>query len=947
MTFSKNTLTAFLVIIFFIFIITGCGGGGGGSILPSSETGSSATSALESVGGNLTVSVNWPKLTSNQEPQTKIENVQNNSEKIIPSNTEAINITVTGEKLERNLTGTLTQGRTSITFYKIPVGVVNIQAEALSKNGTLLAQIKKDVLVEEGNNGAADLNLGVLITSTGFSPDAIVVPAGSTLYWLNDDENTRRIISSTSFADIQGGTQTSFDSGDLQYGSSFSQTFNTVGRITYYDYTDSAKQGIIIVKNIPVIETITKKEKSLTPAIGDEVILTGKNFGSFPDLTSIDGLIIFNNVRATTISEWSDTQITCTIPQGATSGAVRIIVNGVSSSEKYLTIDYGEPIIDAYNPGNGNILITPVIITGTNFGTTKGKVGFGGVICSDSDISSWSDTEITATVPLGASSGKISVMNSKGLLGLSNGLFIVDNLPPFIDTTPGKTPKTGFIGDIITIYGNNFGNNPAKVVFKGISANISSWTDTQIDCTIPNGAMTGQMDVISGETGLSGSIDFIIRDRTPVIDGVFPTSAEPGQAVTITGNYLGSNRGQIFFNSVMADIANITLWSDNRIICIVPQGATSGRVTVKTLTGLSSNSAPFEISGSSGTSPLITSLGPDVSHVNGYIMINGRNFGSRSNASKVLICGIEAVTDVWSDTYIKCRVPVGAVTNPQAVKVITTTAESNFAGLTILQINNPAILKQTPNILKGICRGLDNIFVSGKSNLQNNIWKTNTADSTRWEIQSAIPDNLGSGLSINNLFLYSTIQKNAPFYNLFKINILNNNITMLGNYAFDENSIIDLDVDSSGYIFVLNNKDYDVKVFDPDGNYISSFGSFSTPAGIAVENDYVFITDQNFKCIWRYEKTANASNTRPVRFGANYLSIPSGICTDPEGFVYVVDNMNGSLVKFFKNTMFQASIAGQTGNPYDITVGRDRIINVLSIISRNYTLLKYTQTAIN
>jgi len=79
--------------------------------------------------------------------------------------------------------------------------------------------------------------------------------------------------------------------------------------------------------------------------------------------------------------------------------------------------------------GTGSVLI----ITGSNFGTTKGKVSFGNadnggsgfVDALDSQILTWSDTSITVEIPSEAGTGRIKVTNNDGSLLTSSGTLFI------------------------------------------------------------------------------------------------------------------------------------------------------------------------------------------------------------------------------------------------------------------------------------------------------------------------------------------------------------------------------------------------------------------------------------------------------------------------------------------------------------------------------------------
>src|SRR5262249_45299913 len=98
------------------------------------------------------------------------------------------------------------------------------------------------------------------------------------------------------------------------------------------------------------------------------------------------------------------------------------------------------------SPGSGNIA-TPVTISGTNFGTS-GTVTFNGV---SAPTSSWTATSISATVPVGATSGLVTV-TTNGFT--SNGVPFVVGAAPAIT---GVNPRGGTVRTAVTITVSYFG----------------------------------------------------------------------------------------------------------------------------------------------------------------------------------------------------------------------------------------------------------------------------------------------------------------------------------------------------------------------------------------------------------------------------------------------------------------------------------------------------------
>lgn len=104
----------------------------------------------------------------------------------------------------------------------------------------------------------------------------------------------------------------------------------------------------------------------------------------------------------------SDTYLTATVPSGAKTGFVTVTTPGatLTSSKKFLVT----PQFTSFNPPSGPVG-TPVTIIGVGLTQTT-KVTFGGVKATAFQANS--DTQVTATVPTGALTGKIVVTTPGG-----------------------------------------------------------------------------------------------------------------------------------------------------------------------------------------------------------------------------------------------------------------------------------------------------------------------------------------------------------------------------------------------------------------------------------------------------------------------------------------------------------------------------------------------------
>jgi uncharacterized repeat protein (TIGR03803 family) len=117
--------------------------------------------------------------------------------------------------------------------------------------------------------------------------------------------------------------------------------------------------------------------------------------------------VSFRGVGAT-FTVVSDTYLTAVVPAGATTGLVTVKApGGTLTSNRVFRVT---PVILSFSPTSGSVG-TKVTITGSGF-TGASKVTFGGVKATTFSVDS--DTQITATVPTGAKTGKIQVTTPGG-----------------------------------------------------------------------------------------------------------------------------------------------------------------------------------------------------------------------------------------------------------------------------------------------------------------------------------------------------------------------------------------------------------------------------------------------------------------------------------------------------------------------------------------------------
>jgi hypothetical protein len=156
--------------------------------------------------------------------------------------------------------------------------------------------------------------------------------------------------------------------------------------------------------------------------VGTPLTVIGTNFGA----TQGTSVLTFNGIVATPTS-WSATSIVTTVPVGATTGPVHVVVLGQTSNNLTFTVTVA-PVLTSLNLNSGPIG-TPVTLTGLHFGAVQNSslVFFNGVPATS--YAAWSDTSVTTAVPAGATTGLVTIL----VLGVtSNGI-------TFTVTTGGST----------------------------------------------------------------------------------------------------------------------------------------------------------------------------------------------------------------------------------------------------------------------------------------------------------------------------------------------------------------------------------------------------------------------------------------------------------------------------------------------------------------------------
>jgi RHS repeat-associated protein len=433
----------------------------------------------------------------------------------------------------------------------------------------------------------------------------------------------------------------------------------------------------------PVISSVS----ATTGTIGSQVSIKGSGFGS-----SQGSSVVLLNDSPVSISSWNDTAIGITIPTGATSGYLEVLLG---------------PVMNSNNPVSFEVTTQP-LPTGwldTDIGPTTqaGSATYSGgaftVNAGGQGIGSTSDTMHFVYQPL-VGDGLIvaRVSNVTGGSSITQvGMMIRETLnagatEAFVDYYPNnanmreRTSTGASAGSQYTSFVSSVVPYWVKLARTGstfdayVSADGVSWTPvgTTQTITMANTVYIG-LGVSSQSTSAFVTATFdnvaVTAGTMPIISGVSPGSGGISTSVTITGANFGSSQGSstISFNGAQA--TSITSWTPGQIVAAVPTNASTGPVTVTVNLIQSNNNVGFIF-----YNPVISSLSPPVGQAGGIVNVVGTGFGI-DQGDQVLFNGLAGGIESWSDTNISVAVPYYATSGP--VKVIKGGIASNSISFSI------------------------------------------------------------------------------------------------------------------------------------------------------------------------------------------------------------------------------------------------------------------------
>jgi RHS repeat-associated protein len=263
------------------------------------------------------------------------------------------------------------------------------------------------------------LSVGTSPFVTGVSPG--LGPTGTSVTIAGSNFGATQGTSTVSFGGVQATSITSWSSTQIVAVVPGAAPAGP-GLVTVTVNSISSPSSVTFNVIKPAISSITPPAAQ----VGGTVTLNGSGFGS----SQASSTIQFNGIAASANS-WSDTSVTVTVPANATTGPVTVTEDGVTSNGVQFTVS--QPLtVTGISPNSGPIGTT-VTITGTGFGATQSNSTLNFYGATATAISSWSDTQIVATVPSGIATGPawVTVANISGIgptFALTTTVHLTDSL---------------------------------------------------------------------------------------------------------------------------------------------------------------------------------------------------------------------------------------------------------------------------------------------------------------------------------------------------------------------------------------------------------------------------------------------------------------------------------------------------------------------------------------
>ncbi|MDA3844817.1 MAG: SUMF1/EgtB/PvdO family nonheme iron enzyme [Candidatus Kapabacteria bacterium] len=379
--------------------------------------------------------------------------------------------------------------------------------------------------------------------------------------------------------------------------------FAVTGNV-YVNVKGKKSNGIKVTIQIHAPEITSVDPTTLDP--GDPIKIMGKHFADERgnSYVKIDSKKYQN---ADDYQFWCDTLIWLTSSVDAVSGKLSVVTS-IAGNEVDIVFTEEEPEyeITSIVPAEGRAG-DDITVRGNMFGetqTTDHKMLIKGSLFKI--FKKWSDTEIIATLPLGAKTGGVYVW----IDGVKTPEFPFTVLEERVPLMLNNLSSSSFpVASEITIFADSLGTlqNESFVLFNDIEVHdVLLWTDNKVKVVVPDDAVSGKLSVNIGGV-ISNSLNYTITTEStdPILTALDKNTAMINDFIGVYGKNLGAAQGASFidFNGIQA--VEYKSWSDKFILVKVPEGLTLGVCQVfVNVNGFETNTKEVEIVENTKPQPL-------------------------------------------------------------------------------------------------------------------------------------------------------------------------------------------------------------------------------------------------------------------------------------------------------------------------------------------------------
>lgn len=220
---------------------------------------------------------------------------------------------------------------------------------------------------------------------------------------------------------------------------------------------------------------------AITPtsgAVGSSVEITGANFAG------VSAVRFSNNVSAA-FNLMSATQIMATVPAGAVTGPITLSKSGCPETQTGTFTVRTCPVVASLSPASAGVG-EELTITGNNFTGVAAVLFSNGVAGT---IKQTTATQIRVTVPIGASSGPLTLRKPDCSDVLTPAFTLL------CPTVSGITPASGVAGATIAINGANLAGVTGVIFSNNAAASFTVVNAAQINAVVPPAGVSGPIQL--------------------------------------------------------------------------------------------------------------------------------------------------------------------------------------------------------------------------------------------------------------------------------------------------------------------------------------------------------------------------------------------------------------------------------------------------------------------